>query len=68
MSAGTKYAAYVNDAVMNGGRWNVCKMGVLVDPSRWFNNRNEHHSREYQVDIFESASTINTIASVTITG
>jgi len=55
-------------AVMNGGRWNFCKIGVLVDQSRWLNDENEHHSREYQVDVYESVSTAGKIVSVTITG
>jgi hypothetical protein len=65
---GTKYATYFNLCVINGGRWDFCKIGVLVDQSRWLNDENEHRSQEYQVDVYESVSAADKTASVTITG
>ena len=56
------------DAVMNDRKWNFCKTDVLVDQSRWFSDENEYHSQEYQVDVYENASTGDKTASVTITG
>lgn len=64
----TKYASYVNLCVLNGGRWNFCKIGVLVGQSRWLTDENEHHSREYQVDVYESVSVADKTAFVTING
>jgi hypothetical protein len=56
------------DAEMNGGRWNFCKIGVLVDQSRRFSDENEHHSGKYGIDVYDSLSTADKTASITITG